>query len=83
MPLPPRPRRPTAGFTAVISRSVTPTEYIEIRDRAKDVIISEEDIRRHLIERIAKFKTPDRIEFCDLPKTATGKVQKFELKKLL
>ncbi|PPB80270.1 fatty-acyl-CoA synthase [Albidovulum inexpectatum] len=30
--------------------------------------------------RLAGFKTPKRVVFCELPKTATGKVQKFELR---
>ena len=33
-------------------------------------------------ERMAGFKTPKRFEFGELPKTATGKIQKFELRKL-
>ena len=32
-------------------------------------------------ERLAGFKTPKRVEFGELPKTATGKIQKFELRK--
>ncbi|WP_409185955.1 acyl--CoA ligase family protein [Amycolatopsis sp. VS8301801F10] len=110
-----------------------PDGYLEIRDRAKDVIISggenissievekallehdavfeaavvamphehwgerpvafvtlrpghsagESDLRAHLRERLAKFKIPDRFEFADLPKTATGKIRKEELKKQL
>ena len=31
-------------------------------------------------ERIARFKAPAAVEFGDLPKTATGKVQKFVLR---
>jgi fatty-acyl-CoA synthase len=31
-------------------------------------------------ERIAKFKAPDAVEFRELPKTSTGKVQKFALR---
>jgi fatty-acyl-CoA synthase len=31
-------------------------------------------------ERIAHYKCPDAIEFCALPKTSTGKVQKFRLR---
>ena len=33
--------------------------------------------RRHL----ARFKVPDRIVYGPLPKTSTGKIQKFELRK--
>ena len=32
-------------------------------------------------ETLAKFKVPKKIEFCELPKTSTGKIQKFELRK--
>ena len=32
--------------------------------------------------RLAGFKTPKRVEFIELPKTSTGKIQKFELRKL-
>jgi len=31
-------------------------------------------------ENIARFKAPAAVEFTDLPKTATGKVQKFVLR---
>jgi fatty-acyl-CoA synthase len=31
-------------------------------------------------ERIARFKAPKYVEFGDLPKTATGKVQKYLLR---
>ena len=32
--------------------------------------------------RIAAFKVPKAYEFCDLPKTSTGKIQKFALREL-
>ena len=31
-------------------------------------------------ERMAHFKAPRTVVFCDLPKTSTGKIQKFELR---
>ena len=31
-------------------------------------------------EQLAGFKCPDSVEFCSLPRTATGKVQKFVLR---
>jgi len=30
---------------------------------------------------LAGFKVPRAVEFCELPKTSTGKIQKFELRK--
>ncbi len=39
-----------------------------------------EEIIVHCRERIAHFKCPKAVEFGDLPKTSTGKVQKFVLR---
>jgi fatty-acyl-CoA synthase len=38
------------------------------------------DIIEHCRERIAKFKVPHAVEFGPLPKTSTGKIQKFVLR---
>jgi fatty-acyl-CoA synthase len=108
-----------------------PDGYVELRDRAKDVVISggenistveveqavmshpavlevavigvpdeqygerpkafvvlaegesatEEDIVEHVRSKIARYKAPKAVEFVpELPKTSTGKVQKFELR---
>ena len=34
----------------------------------------------HVKSRIARFKAPKSVTFGDLPKTATGKIQKFALR---
>jgi fatty-acyl-CoA synthase len=39
-----------------------------------------EDLIAFARERIAHFKCPKAVEFCELPKTATGKIQKFRLR---
>jgi fatty-acyl-CoA synthase len=41
---------------------------------------SEEEIIEHCRGRLAGFKTPKAVEFIDLPKTSTGKVQKYLLR---
>ena len=41
---------------------------------------SAEDIIAFCKERIARFKAPKIVEFGELPKTATGKIQKFKLR---
>jgi len=41
---------------------------------------SPEDIINFCKERLARFKAPKAVEFGELPKTATGKVQKFKLR---
>jgi fatty-acyl-CoA synthase len=39
-----------------------------------------EDIINFTKEHLARFKAPKYVEFSDLPKTATGKIQKFKLR---
>lgn len=41
---------------------------------------TEEEVIAFTRERLAHFKCPKAIEFCELPKTATGKIQKFKLR---
>lgn len=43
-------------------------------------LLSCEDIITFCKERIARFKAPKAVEFIKLPKTATGKIQKFKLR---
>ena len=43
--------------------------------------LAETDMKAFLHERLAGYKIPDRIEVVDdLPKTATGKIQRFRLR---
>jgi fatty-acyl-CoA synthase len=42
--------------------------------------VSAEELRAHVRERLAHFKVPKSIEFGDLPKTSTGKIQKYVLR---
>jgi len=41
---------------------------------------NEQEIIAFCRERLAHFKCPDAVEFGDLPKTSTGKIQKFVLR---
>jgi fatty-acyl-CoA synthase len=41
---------------------------------------TEDSIISFVRERLAHFKCPKSVEFCDLPKTSTGKIQKFKLR---
>jgi fatty-acyl-CoA synthase len=41
---------------------------------------TEEELIAFTREHLAHFKCPDAVEFTDLPKTSTGKVQKFVLR---
>ena len=42
--------------------------------------VTEGDLAEHVKSRIARFKAPKSVTFGELPKTATGKIQKFALR---
>ena len=44
---------------------------------------SEADVIGFCRERMARFKVPKHVTFTQLPKTATGKIQKYELRRIL
>jgi fatty-acyl-CoA synthase len=56
----------------------TPCAFIELKPDALD--ITEQDVISFCRERLAHFKCPRRVVFGELPKTATGKIQKFRLR---
>ena len=56
----------------------TPCAFIELKPGAQ---VAAEDLIKHCKQHLAGFKVPGAIEFGELPKTSTGKIQKFELRK--
>jgi fatty-acyl-CoA synthase len=54
-----------------------PCAFVELRDGAED---TEADIITFCRQHLAGFKTPKSVLFEELPKTATGKIQKFLLR---
>ena len=56
----------------------TPCAFVALKPDAHAV--SAEALIDHCRERMARFKAPRTIVFGDLPKTATGKIMKFELR---
>ncbi|MFW6401750.1 MAG: acyl--CoA ligase family protein [Desulfohalobiaceae bacterium] len=54
-----------------------PKAYIKLKEGS---LATAQEIQDFCRERIAKFKVPKEIEFLDLPKTATGKIQKHKLR---
>ena len=76
-------KHPAVSIAAVVAKpdekwGEVPCAFIE---KVKDKDISEKEIIDFCRETLAGFKIPKRIEFCVLPKTSTGKIQKFELRK--
>ena len=57
----------------------TPCAFVTLKPTAGEV--SAEQIIAYCRDKLARFKAPKTIVFCDLPKTATGKIQKFKLRK--
>ncbi|MET0660659.1 MAG: o-succinylbenzoate--CoA ligase, partial [Steroidobacteraceae bacterium] len=55
-----------------------PHAFIVLRTGAS---VAEKELREFCRSRLAHFKTPQKFEFvAELPKTATGKIQKFVLR---
>jgi fatty-acyl-CoA synthase len=76
-------RHPHVLEAAVVARpdthwGETPCAFVTLKAGAP--AISAEDVIAHCREQLAHFKCPKTIVFSDLPKTATGKVQKFVLR---
>jgi len=55
----------------------TPCAFVELRP---DASATEAELIAHCRKKLASFKAPKRVVFTELPKTATGKIQKFELR---
>lgn len=55
----------------------TPCAFVEISEGPE---LSETDLIEFCRENMARFKCPKRIVFGELPKTSTGKIQKFKLR---
>ncbi|ETX27573.1 AMP-binding protein [Roseivivax isoporae] len=54
-----------------------PCAFVEIRPGAD---VTEADLIAYARARLAGFKTPKTVVFAELPKTSTGKIQKFQLR---
>lgn len=78
-------RMPGVLYAAVVAQpdekwGETPCAFVELKSDATN--ISEADVIAFCRERLAHFKCPRRVVFVELPKTATGKIQKFRLREL-
>ena len=56
----------------------TPCAFLEIKPGTE---VTEQDIIAHCKQHLAGYKVPRAVVFGELPKTSTGKIQKFELRK--
>jgi fatty-acyl-CoA synthase len=75
-------RHPAVLACAVVAQpdpkwGETPVAYIETKDGATTTA---EELIAHCRSLLAHFKVPKEIRFEDIPKTSTGKIQKFQLR---
>lgn len=74
---------PAVSLCAVVAKpdekwGEVPCAFVELLEGAE---VSEADLIAFARSKLAGFKTPKQIIFQELPKTSTGKIQKFELRK--
>ena len=75
-------RHPAVLAAAVVAKpdarwGETPCAFVELKAGAQ---VSEADIVAHCKQHLAGFKVTRAVVFGELPKTSTGKIQKFELR---
>jgi fatty-acyl-CoA synthase len=76
-------KHPAVLFAAVVAKpdkkwGETPCAFVEKRPGFE--CLGEEELVEHCRNKLAGFKCPKTIIFCELPKTTTGKIQKFKLR---
>jgi fatty-acyl-CoA synthase len=76
-------RHPAVLEAAVVARpsgkwGETPCAFVTLKTSAQD--ITEQDIIAFCRDNLAHFKAPKTVIFTELPKTSTGKIQKFKLR---
>ena len=75
-------KHPAVSLAAVVARpdekwGETPCAFIELAEGQQ---VDEEELKTFCREHLAGFKMPKTFVFQTLPKTSTGKIQKFELR---
>jgi fatty-acyl-CoA synthase len=75
-------RHPAVMAAAVVAQpdpkwGETPCAFVELKPGAK---ASEDELIEHCRAALARFKAPKKVVFGELPKTSTGKIQKFVLR---
>ncbi|MBV8976502.1 MAG: acyl-CoA synthetase [Alphaproteobacteria bacterium] len=78
-------KHPAVMFAAVVARpdekwGETPCAFIERKPGHEGV--SDSDLIAHCRANLAHYKCPRHVVFVELPKTSTGKVQKFKLREM-
>ncbi len=77
-------KHPAVAAAAVVAKpdekwGETPCAFIEVRPGME---VSAEELRQYCRDNMAHYKCPRHFVFTELPKTSTGKIQKFRLREL-
>ena len=77
-------KHPAVASCAVVAKQdekwgETPLAYVELKPGAS---ATEEEIIAHCRTLLARFKCPKAVIFSEIPKTSTGKIQKFRLREM-
>lgn len=75
-------KHPAVALAAVVAKpdatwGETPVAFVELKPGSE---VTEDDLLAHCRQTLAHFKCPRSVRFVDLPKTSTGKIQKFVLR---
>jgi fatty-acyl-CoA synthase len=75
-------KHPSVASCAVVAKSddrwgETPIAYVELKPGMN---ATEDEIVEHCRTLLARFKCPRSVIFAEIPKTSTGKIQKFQLR---
>jgi len=75
---------PAVSICAVVAKpdekwGEVPCAFVELKEGAET---TEAELIAFVRARLAGFKTPKQVVFVELPKTSTGKIQKFELRRM-
>ena len=78
-------KHPDVAACAVVAKpderwGETPVAFVETRPGAD---LGEEDLLRHARAHLAGYKCPRQVVFAELPRTSTGKIEKFKLREAL
>ncbi len=78
-------KHPSVMFAAVVARpdekwGETPCAFVE--KKAGHDHVSDTELIAHCRDNLAHYKCPRHVVFTELPKTSTGKVQKFKLREM-
>jgi len=79
-------KHPAVFAAAVVAKSddkwgETPCAFIELKPGTEGTV-TEDDMIKFCRDNLAHYKCPKNVVFADLPKTSTGKIQKFKLREV-